>query len=173
VVFVRRRGNPGRPTQVQIVAPHRLEEMPPLHRAGKHLGQAHLDLLQGESVRVAGGPVRCGHRHRQSPGPPIEEGLHVGGPELIADRLQAVRGSAREKAIVEALNTVRAPELWLHTLVPIQTELDGIRQVGPDLEERRTPLGILHVEVIVIHGRRLAGESRSRPPCQVRTAAVP
>ena len=90
------------PAQVQILANDRFEEVSALHRTGKHLCEADLHLLKREPVRVAGRPIDRGQRRRQPRGPAIEKGLHVGRPELIADRLQARRVDTREKPIVEA-----------------------------------------------------------------------
>jgi hypothetical protein len=41
--------------EVQIVANHGLKEMSALHRARKHLREAHFHLLEREPMRVAGG----------------------------------------------------------------------------------------------------------------------
>jgi hypothetical protein len=92
-----------RASQVEVLADHGLEEVAALHGAGKHLCEADLHLLQGEPMRVPGGPVGRGQRCREPRGPAIEERLHVGGAELIADGLQAWRVGTREEAIVETL----------------------------------------------------------------------
>ena len=148
-----------RSSQVQILANHRLEEMPALHRPGKHLREADLHLLQREPMGVAGGPINRGDRGREPRRPPIEEGLHVGRSELVTDRLELRRIGAREKPIVETVEgDGRAPQLLLHPFMPIETELDGIRHIGAELQERRAPVGILDVEVVVIDGHRLPRE---------------
>src|SRR5206468_4634921 len=54
-------------TEVEILANDRLEEVPPLHRAVKHVGETHLKLRDSEAMVVAGGAVRRCHR----PGQPV------------------------------------------------------------------------------------------------------
>ena len=89
--------------EVQILANDRFEEVAALHGTGKHLREADLHLLQREPVGVAGGAIGRGQRRRQPRRPAIEERLHVGRPELIADRLQTRRRRHSEKAVVETV----------------------------------------------------------------------
>ena len=96
------------PPEVQILADDGFEEVAALHGPGKHLREADLDLLEREPMRVAGGAIDRGQRRRQPRRPAIEERLHVGRPELIADRLQARRVGTREEAVVETRQTRRA-----------------------------------------------------------------
>ena len=89
-------------------------------------------------MRVACDAVCGSERPRQSMGPSIEEGLHVARPQSITGSLQSGGIGTREESVVEALKTnVLTPELLLHPLVPVQTDLDRIRQIGTDLEEAR------------------------------------
>ncbi len=117
--------DPVGPAQIQILADDGFEEVAALHGTGKDLREADLHLLQREPMGVAGGAIDRGQRRRQARRPAIEEPLHVGRPELIADRLQ-VRGiGTGEEAVVETVKRdVRAPQLLLHPLVAVETELD-------------------------------------------------
>ena len=51
-----------------------------------------------------------------------------------------------------------AAEALLRPLMAVQTQLQGIRQIGADFEKRRPPLTIVYVEVIVVDGHRLPRE---------------
>ena len=145
------------PAEVQIVADDRLEEVAALHRTVEGLGETGFELVDGEAMRVAGGPVDGGERPRQALRPPVEERLHVGGRELVTPGLQAGGLRTRQEAVVQTLERqVRAAQLLLHPLVTVQTDLHGIREIGADLQEGRSPLLVLDVEVVVIHGHRLA-----------------
>lgn len=78
--------------------------------------------------------------------------------------MQAGGIGTREKAVVEALEPdPLALELLLDPLVPVETELDRVRQVGADLEERGPPFPVLDVEVIMLDRDRLAGEIEGDP----------
>ena len=107
-------------------------------------------LLQREPMGVAGGPI----------------GGVIGAGSGAVQRsknawtwpgrgdhrwLAAARVGTREETVVETLKgDVRASELLLDPLMPVETELDGIRQIRPELEKRRPPFAILHVEVVMI-----------------------
>jgi hypothetical protein len=147
----------GRP--VQIVTDDRLEEVAPLHGTGKHLRQADVHLLEREPVGVTGGPIDRGQRRGQPRGPAIEERLHVSRSEAIADRLEPRGVGTREEAVVETVKGhVGAPQLLLHPLVAVEAQLDRIGQIRPKLDERRAPLRILDVEVVMIDGHPLPRE---------------
>ena len=77
-------------------------------------------------------PVIGGRERRGHPcGPAVEKGLHVRRAEAIAGGLQRRRGGTREKSVVETVKRdARAPELLFHPLVPVETQLDRIRQIG-------------------------------------------
>jgi hypothetical protein len=79
--------------------------------------------------------------------------------ELVADFLKTVRLAATEKAVVEAFEgePVMA-HLLLGPLVAIEAELDGIRQVGADLQEGGPPVLVLQVEVVMVDEGWLARE---------------
>ena len=97
-------------------------------------------------MRRAGGAVSRGERRRQTRCPPIEEGLHVGWPEAITDRLQMDRIGAGEKPVIQTVkDDAGATQLLLHPRVAVETDLDGIRPVGAERQKRRPPVGVLHV----------------------------
>jgi hypothetical protein len=115
-------------------------------------------------------PAARGQRGREPRGPAIKERLHVGGAELIADGLQAWRIGTCEEAIVETLERhARASQLLLDPFVAVETQLDRIREIGPDFQERRPPLGVLDVEVVVIDGDGLAREVERDATLRART----
>jgi hypothetical protein len=91
----RRRGRPGDPQgkeepdaigapEVQILANDRFEEVAALHGTREDLRQTDFELLEREAVRVAGGVIRWADGRREPGDPPIEERLHVGGPERLS-----------------------------------------------------------------------------------------
>src|SRR5262245_59418041 len=91
--------------------------------------------------------------------PPIEEALKVARPQRITRGLQRHGIGTREKPIVQTLEPdPLAPQLLLHPLVAVQTDPDRVRDIRADLDEGRSPRGILQVKVIVIDGDRLSGE---------------
>ena len=103
------------------------------------------------SAGVIGHGSRCDQRSKKA--------WTSAGPS--ASQAACKRGGvgAGEKPIVEALKAnAIAAEALLHPLVAVETELDGIGQVGADLQERRPPVAIVDVEVVVVDGDRLARE---------------
>ncbi len=133
--------------------------MAALDRPRKDLREADLDLLEREPMRVAGGAIARSHGCRDARGPAIEERLHVGRPQRIADGLQARGVGAREKAIVETVERdPLPPQLLLHPLVAVEAQLDRIREIRPKLEKGWAPVRILNVEVVVIDRDRLPRE---------------
>lgn len=59
--------HPVRPTQVEVLADDRLEELAPLDWAGEDLGETDLQLPEAELVLIAGAPLG----RRQRPGEPL------------------------------------------------------------------------------------------------------
>ena len=107
--------------------------MPALYRPIEDLGQADLELADGEAMVVPGRAFGDRHRPRQSMRPAVEEGLDVTGAQRVAGRLQGGGVGAREKPIVEALKAnAIATETLLDPLMTVETELHGIGQVRAD-----------------------------------------
>src|SRR5579864_2766811 len=120
-------------SEVEILADECLEEVPSLYRAVEHVGETYLKLRDGETMIVAGRAIRDGRWPGQPLRPAIEEGLHVGRAQRVACSLEGRGIRAGQESIVEA----RAPDALpaqalLHPLVPIETQLDGIRDVRAD-----------------------------------------
>jgi hypothetical protein len=91
--------------------------------------------------------------------PAVEKALDVRRPERIAGGLQSGRIGTREKAIVEALKPdAIAAEPLFDPFMAVETELDWIREVGADLEERRTPLAVVKVEIEMVDSNGLSRE---------------
>ena len=73
--------------------------------------------------------------------------------------MQRDRIGTGEKPVVERLEPDALPtQLLLHPFVAIETEFHGVRQIGADLHERRTPVAIVDVEVVLIDRKPLARE---------------
>jgi len=116
-------------------------------------------------VVVAGRSISRCQRPGKPARPPIEEALNICGVQAIADLLEPFRVETREKAVVERLKGDSFPaELLLDPLVTVKTELDGVRDVGPDLQEARPPFPVLKVEVEVLDANRLGREVESHRP---------
>jgi len=145
--------------EVEVVANDGLEEVAALHRTVKDLRETDFELTQGDAVIVAGSSVLRAQRPGQAVGPPVKELLQILGPELITQGLQPGGIGAREEAVVETgERDPGAAQLLFHPLVPVQADLDGIRHIRPNFEERRAPVQILDIEVVMVDGHRLARE---------------
>src|SRR5215831_3223235 len=145
--------------QIQILSNDGLEEMTTLNRTVEDLRAADFQLAQRDAVIKARGAIFGAQRPREAMRPPIEEGLNVARAECITGCLQSVWIGTREKAVVQTLESDSSPmQLLLDPLVPIQTDLKVVRDVGPDLDECRPPRIVVDVEVVVIDGDRLSGE---------------
>ena len=103
--------------------------------------------------------MRRRERQREPGQPPREERLDVGLAQAVTDSLQRGRVGTSEKAVVQGREGQPAvPELPLGPLVAIQAELEGVGGVAADLDERRPPLGVDQVDVIVVHVDRFPAE---------------
>lgn len=88
---------------------------------------------------------------RQAPEPFAKDGLDLRGTELMRDPLDPGGVLTRPNAIVERLVGDAAPrELAFEPLVPIQTQLGGIRKVRTERDEEGAEVAIDEVEVVVI-----------------------
>ena len=155
-------------SEVQILANDGFEEMAALHGAIEDLRQTDLELADRDAMVVTGGAVRGRHRPRQTLRPAIEEGLDVGRAERIAGGLHGGWIGTRQKPIVETFEgDPVATEALLDPFVAVETEFHGIRQIRPDLEERRPPRGVLHIEVVLIDvdplARKVERDGLARP----------
>src|SRR3989442_6255467 len=145
------------PAEVEVLPDYFFEEVSALHRLVEDMGEADLDLPEREFVLEARGAILRRQRPWQLLGPAVEEALHVLLPRTVADVLHRLGALARQEPVIAALKPHPFPtKLLLDPLMSVQTDLDGIRQVAADLQERRPPLGILDVEVVVVDGHGLA-----------------
>ena len=127
-----------RSAEIQVLANHGFEKVAALHRAIEDLRQTHFELTNRHAMIVAGGAVRRGHRPGEAMRPAVEEGLDVGGAQGIAGGLQRRTIRTRQKPVIETLEgDVITTKTLLDPLVPVETQLDRIRKVGANLEERR------------------------------------
>src|SRR5262249_16212074 len=127
--------------EIEILTNDGFEELPALQRRIEYLRETELELTDGKAMVISRHTLAGGHRPRQPSGPAFEECLDVGRTERIAGRLQHGGVGAGEKPIVETLEAdPLAPQPLLHPLVPVETQLHRVRQVGPNLEERSGPL---------------------------------
>src|SRR2546426_99556 len=55
-------------------------------------------------------------------------------------------------------------QVLLHPLVPIETQLDGIRDVRADLQKGGTPVSVVDVEIEVFDRNSLPGEVEDHTP---------
>jgi hypothetical protein len=75
--------------------------------------------------------------------PLARERLDARGGEAVGDHLSAARIGASEQAVVECLEGDAGPrELALHVLVPVETELAGVGEVGAELDEERAEVAV-------------------------------
>jgi hypothetical protein len=147
------------PPEIEILADDGFEEVAALDRAIEDLREADFDLVQRKPMRIGGGPIAWRDRPRQPMAPAIEEGVDVGGAERITRRVQRRGVGTREEAVVETHEAnALPPQLLLHPLMAVETRLDRVRQIGADCDERRAPLPILDVEVVLRGSHPLARE---------------
>jgi hypothetical protein len=71
------------------------------------------------------------------PGEPFAaEGVDLGRAQVVADALEAGRVRAREKAVVEGFEVdAGLGGLALGEVMPVETELGGIGEESPELDE--------------------------------------
>jgi len=148
-----------RSPQVEIFSDHGFEEESSLHGSIEDLRETDFELIDRQTVIVAGATVGRGERPGETMRPAVKEGLDVGGPQRIAGGWQRDGIGTREKPVVERLEpNALATQLLLHPFVAVETEFHRIRQIGADLHERRTPVAIVDVEVVLIDRDPLARE---------------
>jgi len=83
--------------------------------------------------------------------------VDLGSREAVAELLEPLRVGAAEDAVVQGLEgDPLLGQLALDVLVPVDTELGVVREVGADLEEERAEVLIEAVEVEVVDHRGAA-----------------
>src|SRR5215469_17925284 len=148
------------PPQVQIVADDLFEELTPSQRPVEDLRQAHFHLPDRQTPVIAGGAVFSPQGQRQPLQPFPKHALDVLWPQRIADLLQSFRTGARKKTVVQTLVADSALlQLPLGPLMAVQAQLGSPRRVAAHLQKQRPEVGIVNVEVVVVHIHGLiAGE---------------
>ncbi len=153
--------------QVQVVADDLFEEDPPAHRAVQHLGQRELRLQDRDVVAVARGPV--GRRVRvRHPGQPLaQQGVDLGRSQGGADRLHTVDVAGlveRGEGVVQRGEPdPRLGSLPLGPLVAVEAQLGVVGEVGTELEEERTEVGVDGIDVEVVDEPGGLHDPRIRP----------
>ena len=149
---------------VTVFPNHLVEEDPAGQGAVEYLGQAELGLQDRELIAVAGPPIAECKRVRQARQPLVEERLDRGRRQSVAERLQLLGRGTREDPVIQSL--IRDPtrgELALDVLMPVETELGVVRDVGAELQEDGPEVPIHAVEVVVVHHGGGADEPGIRP----------
>jgi hypothetical protein len=143
------------PAEVQVFPNHLVEEDPARHGAVQYLRQTELGLEDRELIAVTGPAVTDGKRVRQARQPLAPQGLDPRGREPVAQRLEQPGLRAADNAVVQRLvGDAPLGELALDVLVPIETELGGVREVRAELQEEGAEVSIDAIEVVVVHHRR-------------------
>jgi hypothetical protein len=101
-----------RPADADVVLHERFEEGAGATGVVEHQGLADLDLSHRQLPAVAGGAVGGGERRGDLGDPAVEERLHVGGPEAVADRLQPLRLVAGANPLDSSVKATRSRAAW-------------------------------------------------------------
>src|SRR5262249_13667683 len=147
----------------ELVADHALKPGPACLRAVENARVGELDLTERELVAVAGLAVCVRERARQQPLVAPEERPHLALRKARADRGQRVTVGAGAETVVERLERqARLLGLPLCPLVPVEAQPEREGSVGAGLDERRPPLAVADVEVVVVDEHALAAEAEVR-----------
>ena len=95
--------DPSGAAEVEGLADDRLEAVPPPDRPVEDPGPADLELPDAQPVSVAGRPVGRRQRPGQPCLPAVEDALHVGRPEPVAERLELSGASQAGKPLSRAV----------------------------------------------------------------------
>jgi len=153
--------------EIEVLAQDFLEELSAVQRAREHLRAADLHLQDRPLVGEARGAILGRQGQRQVRQPPLEEGAQIRFAQAVADGLHGGRGRALEEPVVQRGEPEPAPfGLALGPFMPVETQLERVGRVATDLDERRPPLPIDDVDVVVVHvdGFPLPGEMHPGPP---------
>jgi hypothetical protein len=134
-------------------------------------GAGGLDLAHRQLPPVPGVPVGRIQGQRDLRHPPAEPGLHVTGAEAVADPLQQGRVLAGGEPVGQRGEPqAELAGLLLGPLVPVHPRLDGIGEVGADLDEPGAHLGVEDVHVEHRDPALFPGEGELRAPARVGVA---
>ena len=155
----------------ELVAEYALEPFPAGLGTVEDARVGELELAERDLVAVAALAVLVGEGTRERTLTAAEEGPDVAGLQAGADRRQRLGVGAGAEAVVERLKgKAGLGGLALRPLVPVQAEPDRIGGVAAALPERRAPLAVVVIEVVVVGQGRLAaelgsGDGRPSRPC--------
>jgi hypothetical protein len=156
--------HPIRTAKIDIFPDHFLEELTTSNRTIKNLGEACFNLPDTKPVEIAAQSILGIQRKGKKLHPLIEEPHDMLWSKKITDLLQPLGEGARKKPIVQALIAHSLFfQLTLHPLMTIEANANGEGHIGADLDECRSKLPILDVEVIVVHKDRLARVVKAHP----------
>jgi hypothetical protein len=159
------------PAGVEVVADDVFEEHPPRDRPVQYLGQGELNLPDRDVVAVAGGPVGGGERVRQDRQPLAQQPIDLLGPEPVADRLyRGGVGAGGEPVVQCGVPDPGLGGLAFGPLVPVEAQLGVVGEVGAELEEERTEVGIHGVDVELVDHPGGAHDPRIRVAIGVTAA---
>ncbi len=111
-------------------------------------------MQDGNLVVIPGGAVRRTQGLRQPRQPLAHQRFNFLGRQAVGQRLHTSWVRARAQAIVQRLvGNAGAAQLALEVLMPVETELGGVREVRTELEEERAEVLVDAVEIVVVdHG---------------------
>jgi hypothetical protein len=112
-------------------------------------GARDLDLAHREFPEVAGSAVSWGEGRGDDPGPAVEEALHIGRTEAVADALEDSWVLAGSEAVGEfGEGQALVARLPLGPLVAVGPDFGRVGEVGADLDEAGAEVGVGDVEVV-------------------------
>ena len=140
----------------------------------KHVRVGELKLPERQLVAVAAATVLGGKRRRQTRLPARKERPHVCGRKSLADAGQRGLVLAGGEPVVQGGELDPLPGgLLLGPFVAVEVDPDRERRVGDRLDERRPPVGVADVEVVVVREDRLAPVLKVRMPVRAAVAPAP
>ena len=138
----------------------------------KHPGVGDLKLAERQLVAVAALAILAGERGRQACLPAVKERVHVCRGQAGANLRQRGRVLAAGKPVIQGLELdPLLGGLLLGPLVAIQIHPHRERRVRGRLDERRPPIRIADIEVVVVREDLLAAVLEMR--VAVRAAVAP
>ena len=156
------------PPQVEILANDTCEKLPPAQRPIADLREADVERQERQLIAEAPRLVDRQEGERDLRLPAGEERLDIGLAQRLADRLEHVGLRAAETPVIQrGKSNASSLQLPLRPFVPIEAELDRIRRVAADLDERRPPLWVEDVDGGVVRAHRFpeVDECRRRGFC--------
>lgn len=155
------------PSEIERIAQDLLQEFSAADRPIEHLRQADFHLQNGQAVGDVRSFVLRRERPEQGSVPAREEVLDVLGFRTVADLLHPVPTRTPPEAMIQvfdALATTRRFSLGPLVIVPTRSIAKG--GVAAKLDERRVPLAVYDVEVVLVSAHRasVVVEVQRTPP---------